>query len=562
MRILLATFMLTALSGGAFAANVTATSKIDSVVVFPSGAEVVRVAKVKLEKGEHALTFSDLPAAAVPHSVRVEGKATAKLEIGSVDTRRLSVPQADAAAADAERKRVEDAIDRMQDEYLMIKGQVEAAEKQKELVSSLTRLPARPVAAGAAAPAEDWSQILALIASATGQATAADVAAKARIRDTERKLADLKRRLSELAPKQLDRTQVRVLVTAAAPLEADLSVRYQVPSASWQPAYDARLTTGAKNVTPKLELVRRATIQQRSGESWDDVSLQLSTTRPSAGTAAPDLSVLTVDIEPEVRPLPTARMAPAGGAASSEDEPQFESSMKRKSIGRPRLAAAPAPVAEAAASVETAPFQAVFTVAGRVTIAGTGEAKSVHLHADTIEPVLTARTTPKVDPKAYLYAKLVTPKGAPLMPGKVALFRDGTYAGNGTVPLLSPGEEHDLGFGTDDAVRVKFAVVEDKRGETGLISSSRTEQRNFKVTLKNLHERPMQITVLDQVPVSQNQEIKVEASGRTQPTRKDIEDKRGVLAFDQKLEPDEERVLEYGYRVTWPAAKSIVYGSR
>jgi hypothetical protein len=32
------------------------------------------------------------------------------------------------------------------------------------------------------------------------------------------------------------------------------------------------------------------------------------------------------------------------------------------------------------------------------------------------------------------------------------------------------------------------------------------------------------------------------------------------MAWDQKIEADEEKVIEFGYRVTWPAAKKIEYG--
>jgi hypothetical protein len=70
----------------------------------------------------------------------------------------------------------------------------------------------------------------------------------------------------------------------------------------------------------------------------------------------------------------------------------------------------------------------------------------------------------------------------------------------------------------------------------------------------------MDVTILDRVPVSQNDEIKVEFTGRVSPTTQDFEDKRGVIAFAARLDPDEEKVLEYGYRISWPAAKSIVYG--
>jgi uncharacterized protein (TIGR02231 family) len=237
----------------------------------------------------------------------------------------------------------------------------------------------------------------------------------------------------------------------------------------------------------------------------------------------------------------------------------------RKKIGLGRSGEAPAEaapdvdIAEHGASVETAPFQAVFAVPGRLSVPPTGETKRVFLQQDQIEPVLTVHTVPKLDAKAYLYAKLVLPKGSPLLPGAVSLFRDGTFVGSGALPVLSPGEEHELGFGADDQVRVRHAIADEKRGETGLISSAKTDSRNFRITVKNMHERAVELIVQDQIPVSQNDDIKVEYVGPAQPTKKDIDGKRGVVAFESKLGPEEERLVEFGYRVIWPGARGIVY---
>jgi uncharacterized protein (TIGR02231 family) len=194
-----------------------------------------------------------------------------------------------------------------------------------------------------------------------------------------------------------------------------------------------------------------------------------------------------------------------------------------------------------------------------LSVPDTGEAKRVLLQEDSVEPVLTVRTVPKVDANAYLYARLVLPKGSPLLPGAVSLFRDGTFVGTGELPVLSPGEEHELGFGADDQVRVRHAISDEKRGETGLISSARTDTRHFRITIKNMHERAVELVVHDQIPVSQNQDIKVDLLGPTAPTRQGIDDKRGVVAFESKLEPEEERVIEFGYRVIWPGARAIIY---
>ena len=107
-----------------------------------------------------------------------------------------------------------------------------------------------------------------------------------------------------------------------------------------------------------------------------------------------------------------------------------------------------------------------------------------------LDPALTVRTVPKRDQKAYLYAKVTIARGSPILPGQVALFRDGTFVGNGRLPQLSPGEEYELGFGADDA-RARDATPSPRRNAArpGSSSTSKTDVRNFRITLKNLHER-------------------------------------------------------------------------
>jgi uncharacterized protein (TIGR02231 family) len=300
MRFLAAALLSIGLAAGAQAAEVEAVSRVDAVTVFPAGAEVTRVAKINIEKGEHTLVFQDLPAAAVQSSIRVEGNSTGKLEIGSVDTRRLFVPRADAQAAESERRKIEDEIEALKDQKSTLEAQVQGAETQKSLIANLTQLPTRPPSPSSGGErAEDWPAILALIASASGEAQRAALEAQVKIRDVDRKIEDLEKKLSSVAPAREERIEVRVFVASQAAVEADLVLRYQVGHASWTPLYDVRLATGSKTIAPKLELTRRAAITQNTGESWDDVALTLSTTRPAAGASAPELSPMTVDFDPD-----------------------------------------------------------------------------------------------------------------------------------------------------------------------------------------------------------------------------------------------------------------------
>jgi uncharacterized protein (TIGR02231 family) len=555
LRIACALVILPALAASLHAAEVRGNSRVDSVTVYPSGAEVVRLGRVKLDGGDHVILFPELPALAVHNSIRVEGKATGKLEISSVDARRVFVTRGDAAAAATERKRIEDAIEKLKDERAAQQAGIDAAEAQKTLINNLAQLPARPQPQnGAAPPQPDWTALFALIGQRMAEAQKAILDTKVRMRETERQIADLEKKLASIAPAQDERTEVKVFVSAGTALEADITIRYQVRGAGWIPFYDARLSSGTRAEPPKLQLVRRASIHQRSGEVWENVAVALSTARPEGGTAAPVLYPVTIDYEAEGLP-PPQRPVPLAGS------PRSLSGGQRTASATDELEKSAERAEESRAKVEVQPFQAVYAIAGRVTIPATGESKRVQIDTMDLDPALTVRTVPKRELKAYVYAKLTTARGTPILPGQVSLFRDATFVGSTRLPFLSPGEEHELGFGVDDSIRVRHAVVEEKRGETGLITTSKTDVRSYRITVKNLHERAVQLTVLDQVPVSTNTDIKIEQLGKTAPSRRDVDGKRGVLAWDMKLEPDEEKAVEFGYRVTWPSAKKITYGT-
>ena len=109
------------------------TSQPAAVTVFPRGAEVKRIGKVRITKGEHKLVFSDLPSQAIIASIRVEGKSTGGLEIGSVDGRRVFVARNDGEVANSERRRLETEIERLSDERANHQATIAAKNIQKKI---------------------------------------------------------------------------------------------------------------------------------------------------------------------------------------------------------------------------------------------------------------------------------------------------------------------------------------------------------------------------------------------------------------------------------------------
>ena len=545
MRLRLAVFILAStVFTPAFAADITANSRIDAVTVFPSGAEIVRLAEANVEAGENTLIFSDLPGNLQMETIRVEGASLGKIEIGSVDSRVVAVP---STATNAQRKSIESAIEALQDERAVLDQTISDAEYQKSLMQQLATNAFTPP------PKEDEAKrfepgdlggLLDLVGSKLQTLSKLILDSRVRQRGIDRQIADLSNELQRLAPQEGQRVVVTVHLAAPVATAGTFKLKYRVAEAGWRPIYDARLVSPEKNAMAKIELVRRADVMQSTTESWNGVALTLSTARPLGATTAPDLGPAQIAAFDGGRGENYARSADMMDAAkpAAIAEEGLASQLRKEDD-----------MAQAQAAVEIAGFQALYSIAGRVSVDNTGTAKKVRIDTNELEAQLTARAVPKLDPNAYLMASFTLNGETPLLPGVVLLYRDGVFMGQGNLPLLAPGEEAKLGFGADDLIKVKRVEVKRMSGEEGLISTSNVETRAYDITVKNLHDFTVPVTILDQIPYSTWEEVTVDVlPGMTAPSIRDFEKKRGVLAWNLDVEPKTEKTIKHGFKVTMP----------
>jgi uncharacterized protein (TIGR02231 family) len=550
MRILAAAFLLsTAFVAPSFAAEITASSRIDAVTVYPQGAEVQRLAELSLEPGEHTLLFAGLPGEMQAETIRVEGSSPGRIEIGSVDSKLVSVP---STAIDAQRKRIEKDIELLGDERAVLDQAISDAEFQKRLLEQLATGIIAPMPKEGEVRTTDASQLGGVLDLVSGKLQVIGktiLDARVRQREIDRQVNDLTLQLGGLAPREVTSMLVSVHVTVPAATSGTFKLRYRIGNAGWMPIYDARLASPAKDEAgAKIELVRRAEVQQGTTEAWDNVALTLSTARPAGATAAPDLVPQGVNAFDEGRGRNYSR------DARIQMQAGLDSEESASGVGLP----APRSVEQMEAEVQVAGFQALYGIQGRVNVDNTGTAKKVRIGTDTIAAKLSARAVPKLDPNAYMTAAFTVTGETPLLPGPVTLYRDGVFMGQGYLPMLSPGEETKLGFGVDDLVKVKRAEVTRIKGEEGLITTSNVDTRAYDLTVKNLHDFPLEVTVIDQMPFSTNEDVTVQTlSGMTPPNQSNLERRRGVLAWNFELAPKAEKVIKHGYKITWPKDMTV-----
>ncbi|KAI9163855.1 Protein F37C4.5 [Paramyrothecium foliicola] len=121
-------------------------------------------------------------------------------------------------------------------------------------------------------------------------------------------------------------------------------------------------------------------------------------------------------------------------------------------------------------------------------------------------------TVPKYKPVVYLKAKLRNSSKLTLLRGPAGLTLDGSFIGRTTLPMCSAGDSFTLSLGVDPAIRVTYPKPEVKRTTTGVFNKEDSSVYVRTVNLQNTRAtngKPVKVFVHDQIPVSEDERLKV-----------------------------------------------------
>ena len=127
--------------------------------------------------------------------------------------------------------------------------------------------------------------------------------------------------------------------------------------------------------------------------------------------------------------------------------------------------------------------------------------------------LFTRTVVAKYKPAAHLRARLRNTSKLTLLRGPTGLTLDGTFLGRATLPRCSAGDTFSVPLGIDPAIRVAYPKPDVTRSTTGVFSKGENSVYLRSITLVNTRAsagKPVAITVLDQVPVSEDEKIRVD----------------------------------------------------
>jgi uncharacterized protein (TIGR02231 family) len=509
-----------ALVCAAGAANAENAAQITAVTLYPGSATVERT--VKVAPGMTRLEISGLPANFDPQSVRVD--ADEGVRIGEVSTQ----DAARAKAPDPREAQLEDRIQALNDRQTALDAEVKSAEMVNEFLSRLGGPGEKP------APVPDarsLAGVIELIRKNSSESLARVERAKIQKREAVKQIEALERDLARLRSGAQDSRTILVGVSG----EGSARVSYQVNGAGWQPAYRASLDSSAS----KLEIVRQAIVEQRTGEDWSAVKLKLSTGLPRLSPQGPD-----------PRPWYVSPVEPRPYAAAQEAYMRVapEAAMMK----RENRADAPE---EKPVELQTT-FATEFEVPGLVTLPSDGRKVTVSLAKLALPAKMRLRVVPRQDAAAIVMAQAKRPEGV-WLPGRIELARDGDYVGS---TAWNPQADGDLvlPFGRDSLVRVKVDRVKNRNGSAGLIGGKNERDVSDLVTLTSFHKKPLPLIVLESSPVSTDERIEVRAEFQPKPQRESWENRQGVVAWERDIAPGETVKIFARYTVVYPKEVAVV----
>ncbi|QYY34697.1 mucoidy inhibitor MuiA family protein [Ruficoccus sp. ZRK36] len=520
-------------------------SQLTAVTVFADRAELVREAKLELDTGTHTLIFADLPARTDAGSLQVDGTGGFTLQDVRFETRQLTdLPE-------GKLKELTDELEKAQTQATALDmTATRLKDRRTALEAIIGRVTTTPKDGSEPAPmdAVAWTEMLTFYNTQLEKIDETKLANDASQREVNEQISQLRREIAQLnASARKQSNTAKVVVSMDQPGAVSIDLTSIVYGPRWSPSYDIRANTDSKQVT----IAGYGSVTQSTGEDWTDVQLSLSTAQPQIGGREPELHPWFVQ---EFKPMPVAAGRLYEAKAAAPQSNAMRQMMESDSFADAEVASAPEPMRVAEATVQSGATAVVYQIPNTASIPSDNQPVRVSITTQTFPGQYRYSAVPKLSPHVYLKTKVTNTSDYAFLPGPSNIYLDGSFVGNAQVDLVPPGQEFWTWLGIDQGVKVERKLLERKEGTAGIFGGSKTMTYRYEFELKNNKQSQIELVVWDQLPVSQNEDIKVKL------IKPDYSEDTDTLKMNSQkyiewlytLNPGQEVKTPFEFSITWP----------
>ena len=496
---------------------------VDEVTLLEDRAQVRRIARTTLTRGQHKLFVEDV--SPVIQDVSLRAKVTGgRAQIADIRIQRAI--KARREHQPAEIRQIDDELRKLVARQRTIREDVaritNRAKKIKKIITLSTQEIPQDVAWGED-NAEAWGEDL------------------ERLFETHRKLVDQITTLHiELVEVERDHSILRdkrLLMerpdqTFTAWLELDvvvddddepitIQIDYVSPNAMWRPIHSARLDGDVLSFTSK------AALWQNTGEDWSDVQLVFSTAQSSLGTDPPLLEDDLLRAQRKQEDTTVQMREVALQSASVEGAGSSGGGSSPPGGG--------GPTGVELQGVDDGGDVQNIRAPQRATITSDGSPNFIDLFDFKALAELERLLVAELAPRVVLRAVQRNTSKLPLLAGPVELLIQGGPIGWTQTLFVAPGERFELGFGPDEALRVvrQARQLSDKKSP---VDNWTHRVQRVELFLSNLGTEARELVIKERIPVSEIEKVKIEIE--REKTSEGFElDEDGILVWRATLGP-------------------------
>lgn len=199
------------------------------------------------------------------------------------------------------------------------------------------------------------------------------------------------------------------------------------------------------------------------------------------------------------------------------------------------------------------PTTTVYEIKEPYTILNDGKNYMADIDGYEVKAQYEYYAAPKLEPDAFLTAKVVDWQELNLLPGEANLFFEGTFLGKSMLDVTKAGDTLNISLGKDKAIVVKRTLLKDYSSKR-FIGSNKTDTRQYEIIIRNNKSLPVNIIIEDQFPISTQKEIEVQ-DRKYEGAKLDDDTQR--ITWQLTVDSKKENKIGFKYEVKYPKEKVL-----
>lgn len=541
MKLLLFALSLLGFSMQTFADEIPVSSKVTEVTVYRSQAKETRLVNVTIPKGNSEVVITGVSMHMIDQSLQVSLKGNATLLSATTRVNYFTELNEEPTKNSAYKKILDSINVFNQDlawiaeQRIVYTGEIALIENNKKLGSNQESLK----------PAE--------------LVTLSDFY-RQRMMDIKKKMHELTYREAKLTEKR-DKFQGQLEEMGQNPKEPEKEVvlsfssetggalqlmpSFIVQQAGWTPMYDIKVA----NTSQPVNILYKARIFQNTGFPWKDVKVSVSTANPSINNNRPIMNPRFIDFVTYA-----VVNAPAGALSN------VTMNMAQVQFFNGSTAAAKAEDYEWDSNpfdydvnISETDINVEFEIDARQTIPTDGKEHICALQNYNVPATFKYHAVPKLDPAAFLLAKVTDYGKYNLLAGPANIFYSDMFVGQTNLNPAASGDTLLISLGRDERIVIKRNKVQDKSSKK-ILGDKQKDTYVYETIIRNNKTTSIEIEILDQVPISKQETIEVEINEKGNA---EYNEEYGKLLWNLKIKPSETAKIKLGYSVEYPKGKQV-----